>query len=144
MAYTVGVLSRYMQSPREPYGVLIKHLLRYLRGTTKYGIKYESNGKKHLVGYSDNSHHIDSNDRRIITGHVLYYGSAPISRCSHKQDTMALSSCEAVFMAATSTACQAIWLQELLSEILNRKPERVLIRVDNMATIKLTKNHVFH
>ncbi|GKA82412.1 uncharacterized mitochondrial protein-like protein, partial [Tanacetum coccineum] len=40
---------------------------------------------------------------------ILRYlkGTSPIKWCSH---TMALSLCEAKFMAATAAACQAIWL----------------------------------
>lgn len=57
---------------------------------------------------------------------------------------MALSSCEAEFMAATEAAKQAIWLQELLSEITGGECETVTIRVDNKSAISLTKNPVFH
>jgi hypothetical protein len=47
-------------------------------------------------------------------------------------------------MAANSTACQAIWLQDLLSEITGDKLEKVTICVDNKSAIALTKNPVFH
>ena len=57
---------------------------------------------------------------------------------------MALSSCEAEYMAATEAAKQAIWLQELLSEITGRRAQRTLIRVDNKQAIALAKNPVFH
>ena len=69
---------------------------------------------------------------------------APISWSSKKQETVALSSCEAEFMAATEGAKQAIWLQDLLAEILGRKSESVVIKVDNKSAIALTKNPVFH
>ena len=71
-------------------------------------------------------------------------GDSPISWCSTKQEIVALSSCEAEFMAATEAAKQAIWLQELLSEVLGKACERVVIRVDNKSAIALTRNHVFH
>ncbi|KAJ9535118.1 hypothetical protein OSB04_un001804 [Centaurea solstitialis] len=144
MAYAVGVVSRYMQSARESHGGAIKHILRYLRGTTGYGIKYERMGQNQLIGYSDSSHNVDPDDGKSTTGHIFYYGSSPITWCSQKQDTVALSSCEAEFMAATATACQAIWLQDLLGEIMNKAQEKVVLRVDNKSAIELTKNPVFH
>ena len=61
-----------------------------------------------------------------------------------KQDTVALSSCEAEYMAGTEAAKQAIWLQELLSEITGRSDKRIVIRIDNVLAIALTKNPVFH
>ena len=63
---------------------------------------------------------------------------------SHKQDTVALSSCEVEFMAGTEAAKQAIWLQDLLSEVTKKSIERVAIRFDNQSAIALTRNRVFH
>ena len=57
---------------------------------------------------------------------------------------MDLSSCEAEFMAATEAVKQAIWLQELLSEVVGDVCEKMIIQVDNKSAIALTKNHVFH
>ena len=144
MAYAVGVVSRYMQDPREPHGGAIKHILRYLQGTVGYIIKYERMRQNRLIGYSDSSHNVDLYDGRSTTGHIFYYGSSPITWCSQKQDTVALSSCEAEFMATTAAACQAIWLQDLLGEILNKAQEKVVLRVDNKSAIELTTNPFFH
>ncbi|KAL0706721.1 hypothetical protein Bca4012_073147 [Brassica carinata] len=47
-------------------------------------------------------------------------------------------------MAATEAVKQAIWLQELLSEVVGDGCKKVVIRVDNKSAIALTKNHVFH
>ena len=47
-------------------------------------------------------------------------------------------------MAATEAAKQAIWLQELLSEVVGKVCKRVTIRLDNKSAIALTKNPVFH
>jgi len=57
---------------------------------------------------------------------------------------VALSSCEAEFMAATEAAKQAIWLQELLEEVSEKPCNKVMIRLDNKSAIALTKNPVFH
>ncbi|GKG07198.1 hypothetical protein Tco_0330167 [Tanacetum coccineum] len=77
-----------------------------------------------LVGYSDSSHNVDIDDGRSTTGHVFYLGTSPITWCSQKQTTVVLSSCEAEFMTATA-ACQAIWLRELLAEVM--KNEQVIV-----------------
>ena len=47
-------------------------------------------------------------------------------------------------MAATEAAKQAIWLQELLSEVVNKESRRVTLHVDNKSAIQLAKNPVFH
>ena len=60
----------------------------------------------------------DQEKGRSTSGHVFYLGSSPITWTSQKQPTVALSSCEAEFMTATEAAKQAIWLKELMKEIL--------------------------
>ena len=47
-------------------------------------------------------------------------------------------------MAGTEATKQAIWLQELLSEVTEQPVEKVVIRIDNQSAIALTKNPVFH
>ena len=57
---------------------------------------------------------------------------------------VALSSCEAEFVAATEAAKQEIWLQELLGEVTEEPCEKVVVKIDNKSVIALTKNPVFH
>lgn len=75
---------------------------------------------------------------------MFYLNECPITWCSQKQETVALSSCEAEFMAATEATKQAIWLQELFAEVMDKTCEKVVIRLDNKLAISLTKNPVFH
>ncbi|KAG7579312.1 Reverse transcriptase RNA-dependent DNA polymerase [Arabidopsis thaliana x Arabidopsis arenosa] len=144
LSYSVGVLSRYMQEPKESHGAALKQVLRYVRGTTSLGLFFKRTEKVKLVGYSDSSHNVDLDDGRSTTGHIFFLDDCPITWCSQKQDTVSMSSCEAEFMAATEAAKQAIWLKELMSEILSIKGEKVLLRIDNKSAIALTKNPVFH
>ncbi|KAG7559183.1 Integrase catalytic core [Arabidopsis thaliana x Arabidopsis arenosa] len=145
LSYCVGILSRYMQSPRESHAVAMKRCLRYLKGTTSLGLAFKrSNNVPKLIGYSDSSHNVDPDDGKSTMGHIFYLGEGPISWCSQKQSVVALSSCEAEFMAGTEAAKQAIWLQDLLSEIAGTPNEKVTVFIDNQSAIALTKNPVFH
>ncbi|KAG7582462.1 GAG-pre-integrase domain [Arabidopsis suecica] len=144
LSYSVGVLSRYMHDPKESHGAALKQILRYLQGTKSYGLSFGRKDRTELIGFSDSSHNVDEDDGRSTTGHIFYLNDCPITWCSQKQETVALSSCEAEFMAATEAAKQAIWLQELLGEIIKETYEKVLILIDNKSAIALTKNHVFH
>ena len=110
LSFSVGVLSRYMQDPKESHGVALKQVLRYLKGTTALGLSFKATRKLELVGFNDSSHNVDADDGKSTTGHVFYLDQNPISWCSQKQEIVALSSCESEFMAATEAAKQAIWL----------------------------------
>ena len=67
-----------------------------------------------------------------------------IAWSSKKQKTVALSSTEAEYIAATNAACEAIWLRRLLSDLQQKIEEPIVICYDNMSTIAMTKNPVFH
>ncbi|KAG7553438.1 GAG-pre-integrase domain [Arabidopsis thaliana x Arabidopsis arenosa] len=148
LSFCVGVLSRYMHEPKESHGAALKQILRYLKGTTSYGLTFaretEPKIETRLLGYSDSSHNVDEDDGRSTTGHIFYLHDCPITWCTQKQNTVALSSCEAEFMAATEAAKQAIWLQDLLSEVIGETCDKVLLRIDNKSAIALAKNPVFH
>ncbi|KAD6453893.1 hypothetical protein E3N88_08599 [Mikania micrantha] len=144
LSYSVGVVSKYMQSPKESHYAAVKHILRYLKNTIDYGIKYHGGGDGKLIGYSDSSFGSDLDDRRGTTGMAFYFSGNLITWCSQKQKTVALSSCEAEFMAATSAACQALWLRNLISELTGKEPQKVMLMIDNESAIALMKNPVFH
>lgn len=111
IAYSVGILSRYMERPTKLHLNAVKRVLRYVKGTIQFGLVYsKSSGNNVLMGYSDSdlAGHLD--DRRSTGGMVFYLNESIITWVSQKQMCVALSSCEAEFMAATSAACQGIWL----------------------------------
>ncbi|KAD7476886.1 hypothetical protein E3N88_00022 [Mikania micrantha] len=144
LAYSVGYTSRYMQAPKTTHFQAVKQILRYIKGTVDLGICYRRNGSNTLLGFSDSSLLVNPDDGKGTTGLVFYFDDGPVSWCSQKQPTVALSSCESKFMAATLAACQAVWLHGLLAEITGRIEEVIVIRVDNKSAIDLMKNPVFH
>ncbi|XP_035844135.1 secreted RxLR effector protein 161-like [Helianthus annuus] len=142
LGYSTGVLSRFMEKPKLCHLQALKQVLRYVKGTVGFGLKYRRGGDGKLLGYSDSGHGLD--DGRSTTGIVFYHSNNLITWASQKQRTVALSSCEAEFMAATSATCQALWLRNLLSDLTGEAPQQVKLLVDNESAIALMKNPVFH
>jgi hypothetical protein len=57
---------------------------------------------------------------------------------------VALSSCEAEYIAASTASTQAIWLVRLLRDLLGRDTGAAELRVDRKSALALAKNPVFH
>ena len=57
---------------------------------------------------------------------------------------VALSSCQAEYIAATTAATQVLWLSRMLAELLGRKVDVVELKVDSKSALALAKNPVFH
>ena len=59
------------------------------------------------------------------------FGGAAISWSSKRQNTIALSSCEAEFMAASEAAKEALWMRRLLDHFDYKGPRQIIIHADN-------------
>ncbi|XP_020225209.1 uncharacterized protein LOC109807090 [Cajanus cajan] len=143
IAYGVGLVSRYMETPKQSHLLAVKRLLKYVKGTIGYGLMFPnkfSSPNHNMVGYSDADWCGDKADRKSTTGYVFMLGDAPISWCSRKQSVVALSSCEAEYIAASMGACQALWLETLLEELKTETEEGMLLMVDNKSAINLAKS----
>ena len=126
LSYAVQRLSRRLQEPRAEDLVAAKRVLRYLRGSSKYGITYGGqngvypSGEKldtELFGYSDSDWGGDVETRRSTTGYVFLVNGGPISWASRLQPTVALSSTEAEYMAVCAAAQEAVYLRNLIGSL---------------------------
>jgi hypothetical protein len=123
----------------------IKRILRYVTGTLDYDLRYEHRfGVSHLVGYCDSDLTGDIDTSKSTSDILFFLGNYPVSWQSLKQRVVALLSCEAEYIAATSIATQALWLARLVDELLGRKTETVKLKVDSKCALALAKNPVFH
>lgn len=135
-----------MESPKADHWAAVKHILRYVAGTRSLGCKYERSCNKDsvLTGFSDSDMAGDLDDRKSTSGVLFLMDKSLVSWKSQKQKVVALSSCEAEYIAATTAACQGIWLKRLLGELKDEEPGRAILKVDNKSTINLCKNPVLH
>ena len=63
---------------------------------------------------------------------------------SKKQTSIALSSTEVEYVAASIAAQEAIWLRELLGELKFHPEQPTIIQEDNQRAIAMSKNPKFH
>jgi len=149
IAYAVSQLSRFAANPSEKHHTALKRLLRYLKGTSDYGLVIDTQGQLDiLTGYTDANWGRDS-DRRSTGGYVFTFAGTAISWKSKRQATVALSSCEAEYIAECEAAKEAIWLQRLLCQLRvdcsqSNTPRPVNILGDNRGALALAKNPIFH
>lgn len=145
LAYAVGMVSRYMEKPTKLHLQAVKQTLRYVQGAIDFGLVYTKGRiNEKLVGYTDSNIAGDTDDRKSISDMAFYFCGNLIAWASQKQKSVALSSCEAEFMAVMATVCEGIWLSHLLSELTGDDPNPVTLYVDKKPAIALMKNPVFH
>lgn len=146
LCYVVTKLSQHMSKPTKAHLILAKNALKYLKGTLKYGLKFEkANENLNLIGYCD----LDwggSEDRKSLSGYnfQLGHGGSLISWKSKRQQCVALSTCEAEYIALSHAIQEAKFLKQLLSDMKGGCEIYTLLNVDNQGAIALAKNPVYH
>ena len=133
-----------MTDPRHVHWIAAKHVLKYLRGTFRYGLRYTFVGGVRLSGYTDSEWVRSVVDRKSTLGYCFSMGSAMISWSSRKQSSVALSTAEAEYIFASDASKEAIWLRKLLGGLFGDVLEMTVIQCDNQSCVKLSKNPVFH
>lgn len=144
LAYSVGALSKHSAKPTPEHWTALMRVYRYLRKMADKRLTFRGKDSATPIGYVDVDWASDVNDRRSITGYVFVMAGGAVSWSSKKQDSVALSSMEAEYMAAASATREAVWMRTFLSEIRILPTQRIRLLIDNQSAISLAKNTVFH
>ena len=91
ICFFVNKLSQFLTGLRHVHLIAAKHILRYLKCTVDYRLKYEANQKINLEGYVDSYWAGSAIDRKSTSGCCFSMGSGVISWFSRKQSCVALS-----------------------------------------------------
>ena len=142
--YPIGLLSQFMQTPRDIHLNYTKRILRYVSRTTDDDIHYKSATPIWLEGYTDTDWADYKAHKRSTSRIVISIGSGAISWRSKKQLIVPLSSIEAEYKGAVVAACEAVWFKKILKDLDVSIKDPILLYYDNMSNIHLTRNPVFH
>ena len=133
-----------MVKPTKLFWKVGKHVLRYLRGTSEYGLWYRQMDEVKLHSFTDVDWAGSPTDRKSTLGGIFSIISTTVSWYSRKQRSVALSSMEAKYMAEILAACEAIWMRKILVGLFSSHLDPTMIHCDNQSCIKLSINLVFH
>lgn len=147
--------ARYMSNPSKDHFIALKRIWNYLLATPKIGVIYNCLGNDlFLKGYSDADWGNDLDQRKSTSGYIFSLSpnigqNNPISWNSQLQKTVALSSCEAEYMALRDATKEAIYLANVFNYLntklkLGYTPSIPKLLVDNMSAKKLAENPEFH
>ena len=136
IAFATSVASRFAKNPGHQHTEAVKTILRYLKGSNERGITYGGQSKLLVEGYSDSDWAGDKESRKSTSGFIFMLNGGPVSWCSKRQPTVALSSTEAEYIALTLAAKEATWLRLLLTELGLLQPDQqhALIKVSGRNT----------
>ncbi|XP_046844921.1 secreted RxLR effector protein 161-like [Xenia sp. Carnegie-2017] len=144
IAASIGVLSQFMSDPSKTHFQGVKRVLRYIKGTISYGLKFSCDKNDELHGYSDADYAGNLDDRRSTSGYVFKLANSTISWSSKKQSTVARSTTEAEYVALSQATQEVIWLRRLLSDLGSKPVSPTTVHEDNQGAIEIARNPKFH
>ena len=141
--FSVCLCARFQANPKESHLTAVKRILRYLIGTQQLGLWYPKASSKLLIGYSDADFAGSKTDRKSTSGACQFLGHSLVSWSSKKQNSVALSTAEAEYIATGSCCAQVLWMKQQLSDF-GLNFENIPIKCDNTSAINLSKNPIMH
>lgn len=145
ISFAVSLVSRFLNCYNETHWNAVKKILKYLKETKDYGLCYTpTSGPNVVIGYSDADYANDPSSRRSVTGYVFTKNGAAVTWACQRQQTVALSTTEAEFMAACAATKEAMWVKQLLCDIGEFHQKSVCLNLDNQSAISVIKNINFH
>jgi hypothetical protein len=155
ISFTVNQLSRYANAPTQAHWQVAIDCLRYLKSTSKWGIKLGAGGSvghsyckfrpscdPAAVAYADANHGTGVDDKRSISGMVVQVLGGPVSWASRVQPVTSTSTTESEFRALSEASREVLWLAKVVN--LFQIPHRpFLIRGDSQGAINAIKNYSY-
>ncbi|XP_070034317.1 secreted RxLR effector protein 161-like [Nicotiana tomentosiformis] len=123
IVFSVGLRARFQSNPKESYLKAAKRILRYLKGTQDLVLYYPSGDNFDFIGYA----YVD---------YARYLGI-------RKQNSVALPTAEAEYVAATSCCAQSLWIKQQLEDF-GVFSDCVPLLCDNTSAFSMAKNLVQH
>lgn len=136
ITYATSYLSRFLDKPNRSAWKEGKRILRYLKETIDYGLRYYKSEKQEIETYSDADWATNHIDRRSTSGSVTFYCDNAISWFSRKQGCVALSTAEAEYIAAATSVSELINIQGLCNDL--KVSVKSVLYMDNKSAIDIS------
>ncbi|KAK1667045.1 hypothetical protein QYE76_055204 [Lolium multiflorum] len=137
IAHAVSLTSRYQSDPGMEHWTAVKNILKYLKRTKDMFLCYGGDQELIVTSYTDASWNTDPDDSKSQSGYVFILNGAAVSWASSKQCTVAKSSTESEYIAASEASSEAVWMKRFIVElgVVPSALDPFVIYCDNMGAI---------
>jgi hypothetical protein len=123
ICFVVNTLGQYVVKPRGVHLIATNHVMRYLKGTIDYGLRYAEDREISLQGFIDSDWADSVADQKSTSRCCFSFRLAMISWFSRKQTSMALGTTEAEYIVACSASNKAVWFSKMLAVLFDLELE---------------------
>ena len=106
-----------MSNPNKIHYQALNQIWKYLNYTPTLGITYSGQSEPYILGYCDLDWGGDVIGRKSTSVYYFSFGRSPISWASQLQKIVALSSCEAEYMALKEAIKEYLYLISVIKQL---------------------------
>ncbi|CAA7034223.1 unnamed protein product [Microthlaspi erraticum] len=117
LAFSVHILSQFMQKPRAAHWESALRIVRYLKGNPGQRILLSSENNFQISGWCDSDYAGCPLTRRSVSGYFVQLGESPISWKTKKQSIVSKSSSEAEYRAMSFLKDELVWIKSVLRSL---------------------------
>jgi histone deacetylase 1/2 len=140
----VNKICQFLHAPTTSHWTVVERILRYVRGTSGFGIKITKSPSTLLSALSGADWAGSIDVRRSTGGFAVFFGPNLISWSAKKQATVSRSSTQAEYKYLANATAGLIWVEALLKELGVRLKVPPCLWCDNLGATYLSANLVFH
>jgi hypothetical protein len=144
IAFNVNTCARFMSNPNKLHYQALNQIWKYLNYTPTLGITYSGQSEPYILGYCDSDWGGDVIGRKSTSAYYFFFGRSPISWASQLQKTVALSSCEAEYMALKEAIKEYLYLISVIKQLNIENKEKFYLFTDSLSAIGLANNPEHH
>lgn len=144
IAYTIHVLSQFVNQPTDDHLRAAHRVLRYLKAAPAQGIFFSYAASLELQVCCDADWAACPVTRKSITGYLILLGNSVVSWKSKKQQVVSSSSAESEHRSMAAACRETIWITRLFDDLQAKISQPIRFMCDNKATIHIAHNPVFH
>ncbi|XP_021743439.1 uncharacterized protein LOC110709529 [Chenopodium quinoa] len=144
VSYAVQHVCLFMHSPRVALMDALKRILRYIQGTTVFGLRLYKSSITSILSYTDVDWASYPDIRHSTSGYCVFLGDNLISWSSKQQPTLSKSSAEAEYRGVAYVVSESGWIRNLLLKLHCPVSKATLVYCDNVSATYLSGNLVQH
>jgi hypothetical protein len=144
LSFCVFLLAQFQANPGIDHWNVLMHVIGYIKNTIDYGLTYSHNSDLSPIAFVDADYRGCRDTQCSTSGYVFLMSGGAVTWSSKHQNTVALSTVEAEYVAMSQCTQQMIWIHSWLSKIGIEYSLSGLIKGDNSGAITLTKNTKDH
>jgi len=142
---SVGEVSRFCENFGIDHWNAALKILKYLKTTKDMSLVFDGSHPDQVVAYADASWASDQDTGRSVTGYVVTVNGSSVSWKSQRQQTVAMSSTEAEYMALFAVVQEVIWMKRFLDQVSPKHTsQEIIVYQDNKSAILLASNPTQH